>query len=92
LAGHISVADGDDGQKFGRSDPVDAQARARDLLVGKRVNHAVVREETGDLMIDFGDNLALEALNVSSGYEAWQLSKPQGGTLVSAGGGRIVLS
>ncbi|HSE73166.1 MAG TPA: DUF6188 family protein [Dongiaceae bacterium] len=90
--GRISLASSDDEQTFGLSDPVDARARASHLVVGQTVRDVSVRRDTGDLTISFGEGFALEALNVSSGYEAWQLSKPQVGTLVCIGGGKLVFA
>jgi len=91
VEGRISLASSDDEQTFGLSDPVDARARASHL-VGQTVRDVSVRRDTGDLTISFGEGFALEALNVSSGYESWQLSKPQAGTLVCMGGGKLVFA
>lgn len=90
--GRVAVSNLDDGQKYGLCDAVDARARALHLILGKIVRDASVREDTGDLTISFGDDSALEVLTISSGYEAWQLNKPQAGTLVCTGGGKLVFA
>ncbi|WP_162917406.1 DUF6188 family protein [Dongia deserti] len=50
-----------------------------------------VREDTGDLTLSFGDDLLLEALNMSSGYEAWQLIRAEGGTSICMVGGGLAI-
>ena len=90
--GRISLSDSDDAQQFGLPNPVDAKAHASQLVLGKAVHDASVRGDTGDLTIGFGGGLVLEALNTSSGYEAWQINKPQAGTLICTGGGKLVVA
>jgi hypothetical protein len=91
-ADRIALSNSDDGQKFGLSEPKDALVVARCLILGKTVHRVAVREHTGDLTIAFGEGLAPEAFNMSSGYEAWQLSTPEGVTLITTGGGKIELA
>ena len=45
-----------------------------------------MRSDTGDLSVRFSDHATLEVLNISSGYEAWEISLP-GLHVVATGGG-----
>jgi hypothetical protein len=86
----LVLCDEDDGQIFGRSAPVDAQANARLLLVGNIVRNVVVVDETADLRISFENASTLELISNSSGYEAWQavIDDRQGQTsIIGLGGG-----
>lgn len=88
----VALSSPDDGQKFDLPAPVDIEARARQLIVGKTVRDIAAREGQGDLTIRLEDGLILEALNMSTGYEAWQVGKPQEATLISMGGGKLVFA
>jgi hypothetical protein len=85
----ISLASPDNGQSFGRQTAIDAQAEAERLVLGKSIHRAIVRDDTGDLVLDFGDGLLLEALNTSAGFEAWHLNRPEGRTLICGSGGKL---
>ena len=87
----IALSSSDDGQKFGLPEVVDAQSRTSHLILGKNVHHVDVRKESGDLRLNFGDGVLFEALNMSSGYEAWQFSRAEGATLICMGGGKLAL-
>ena len=68
---------------------------ARDLGDGQRLGSPVVaatcREETADIILDFGDGTLLEIISDSSGYEAWSLGHPKHGLYVAQGGGNVCL-
>jgi hypothetical protein len=79
----------DDGQPFGRQTAIDTQAEAERLVLGKSLHRANLRDDTGDLGLDFGGGFLLEALNTSAGFEAWQLNRAQGQTLICGSGGKL---
>lgn len=85
--GRIALTDGDDGHQFGMPAPVDVEIETARRLVGQRVTHAVVASQTADLTISFGDDLRLEVVSNSSGYESWQLNIP--GCVIVANGGLL---
>ena len=87
--GGISLANSDDGQKFGLPAAIDAQVEANRLALGKSIHHALVRGDTGDLTLNFADGFLFEALNTSAGFEAWQLSRTHGETLICGPGGKL---
>ena len=76
-------------QKFGLPEPVDVQAGARQKILGKPIREIFSRDGEGDLTVGFDGALVFQAFNLSTGYEAWKISKPQGATLISKGGGRL---
>lgn len=84
----VLVTSQDHGHQFGLPAPVDAAARARDLLRGP-VTGAAVREDTGDLILEFGGGSRLEIITGSAGYENWQIFAPTGDGGVVSDGGRI---
>jgi hypothetical protein len=79
----------DHGQKFGLPAPVDAVAKCTDLFSKRRVAAVHLRDATADLAIKFTDDLRLEIIPDSSGYESWQLTDPSGTSYVAQGGGQI---
>jgi uncharacterized protein (DUF433 family) len=90
--GHIDVSSADDGQTFGLPEPFDAQARASDLLVGRRVRELSIEPASSDMRVEFENFVALELLNISSGYEAWNAvfsSKSGVVRLIALGGGEL---
>lgn len=87
--GRIGLTSEDHGHKFGLPAHIDAVARGTDILSGRRVTSVQLREYTADLVISFTDDLQLEVIPTSSGYEAWQLSNPSGTIFIAVGGGEI---
>jgi hypothetical protein len=76
----------DHAQRYGLPAPLDAYAEATSLLGGRSVTAVHLREETADLVLEFGRGITLEVLSTSSGYEPWQLTAP-GVWLIGLGGG-----
>lgn len=68
----IMVTDEDDGQIFGLPRPVDAAARANDLLARATVTSVRIDRLTADLCVFFSNGFRLDILNNSCGYEGWQ--------------------
>ena len=85
----IAVSCDDQDQSYGLSEPIDAAAKARDFLNGREVSEVELSEGTADLRIEFGDDVRLEILPFSIGYESWQLSMPTGEILGALGGGNF---
>ena len=89
LTSGIAFTDSDHGQQFGLPAPLDGEQEALRLLSDKHVQSVSTRSVTGDLAIVFEGDTTLELLNLSSGYEGWQLV---GGTvhIIAQGGGELV--
>lgn len=85
----IVLTSEDDGHRFGLPKPVDARAKCAELFSTRRVMTVQLRESTADLLIDLSDNLRLEIIPDSSGYESWRFSDPSGTSFVAQGGGTI---
>jgi len=79
-------------QKFGLPEPVDIQLGAQQKVSGRIVRAIFANDGEGDLTVDLDGDLVLEAFNLSTGYEAWQISKPQKAGLISMGGGKLVFA
>ena len=90
-AGRIRCTSEDDGHQFGLPAPVDARAKAESVLSSRPVVSAMIRPETGDLILEFEGDLVLELLQTSAGYEAWHLVSPSGQHIVATGGGELAL-
>ncbi|MGH7655059.1 MAG: DUF6188 family protein [Gemmatimonadaceae bacterium] len=86
--GSLRLTSTDNGQQFGLPAPVDAHARASDLLVGRRITHVGVDEARGDFTATFDNGSLLEAITDSGGYESWILRGP-GRLIVSVSGGTV---
>ena len=81
----------DHGHQFGLPAPVDAVGRCTGLFSNRCVSAVQLREATADLLIEFTDDLRLEVIPNSSGYESWQLHDPSGATYYAQGGGQICI-
>jgi hypothetical protein len=78
----IKVSNEDDGHVFGRETAVDAAVEVTSLLGGKSVSDILIGPVSSDLTVDFGPTLRLQVINLSSGYEAWNLAGQDGLLLV----------
>jgi hypothetical protein len=85
----IVLTSEDHGHQFGLPAPVDVVARITELLSGLHVAAVRLREATADMLIEFTDNLRLEIIPTSAGYESWLLRDPSGNSFVAQGGGEI---
>ena len=61
------------------------------LLAGAEVHDVELRDGTLDLLIDFDGERSLEIIPISSGYESWQFSAPNGMSVIAQGGGNLVV-
>lgn len=86
----IAVSSEDDGQIFGRKTTVDAAAEAQSLLADKSVSGVLIEPACSDLTIHFGVTLRVDVINLSCGYEAWNLTG-QDGLLLVGRNGEIVI-
>ena len=86
-----AVAGADHGLRFGLKRPVDAAARAMELLRGRPIVALSGDSLSGDLIVDFGDGRLLQVFNGSSGHEGWTLAGESGRLLVGLGGGGIAI-
>jgi hypothetical protein len=85
----LKVTSDDHGHSFGLPEPVDAAARVMSTTAARPVRAASIVVKSGDLLIDFGDEVQLQLLQMSCGYESWHLRI--GETQVTCcGGGRVV--
>jgi hypothetical protein len=71
--------------QYGLPAPIDAEAKARGLLVTP-ITNVRLREATGDVTIDFEGGCLLEVIPQFTGYESWQMSTPSGRSYVAMGG------
>lgn len=85
----VAVASGDHQQLFGLAEPVDAAVQLRSVIGSRPITAAAIGRDTGDLIIAFGDDVRLEALTDSTGYESWVLWGPDGTQIVGGGSGAI---
>lgn len=88
--GRLTLTSGDDGQLYGRAEPVRSVAELSRALHGLRLVAVDVTTGTADLTLDFSD-VELQVLSNSSGYKAWQVHGPARTVAVGQGGGNIVV-
>ena len=84
----IEVTSEDHLQKFGLPGPLDAAEQVRGMIGDGPIVDARVNPRTGDLSLVFTDQVELEFLQTSSGYEAWRATVP-GDELICGGAGRV---
>lgn len=88
--GRIKVTSDDHNQQFGLPHPLDAREKALQIISSFEVVSAHVHTETADLTITFANAAQLQILQLSSGYEAWQVNDRAGNSTIAQGGGRLV--
>lgn len=89
-ATRIAFASSDDGHRFGLPAPLDGEKIAVSVLGSRTIQRVSIRPDTGDLSIFFSDDAVLEVLNMSSGYEGWQIGLP-GLCVIATGGGELAI-
>lgn len=89
-SGALALTSRDEGQLFGRNEPVRAIPELCSRLLGQTLTAVHVAQETADLTLHFGEQ-ALQVLSDSSGYEAWQVEGPGGTVAVGQGGGNVAV-
>lgn len=68
----LRLTSNDDGHQYGLPSPVDAEDWAKELLDGAVVQSVESDSSTADLTIRLSNDLSIELLTDSSGYESWQ--------------------
>ena len=89
LTSSIVLTSEDHQQKFGLPTPLDAVARASELLVGDSISEFAFRADSLDLLFTFSRGQRLEILPTSAGYEAWHIVSPRRQHFIAVGGGRL---
>ena len=89
-SGTLTLTSRDDGQLFGRNEPVHAISVLSSKLVGHTITAVQIAQGTADLTLQF-DGQTLQAVADSSGYEAWQIEGPAGTLAVGQGGGNVAV-
>ena len=87
-----SYGDEDHAQWFGLPAPLDGLEETNRLLLNRTAQKMEIRAETSDLILTFSGHRVLELLNLSCGYEAWQLIDESDSWIVAQGGGKLVVS
>ncbi len=83
----IVVTSEDHEHPFGLPVPVDAVERVLAVVSRKTVVAAYITRTTSDLIVDFGENVHLQCLQMSCGYESWRLAVHGSETICTGGGG-----
>lgn len=89
-SGALALTSRDEGQLFGRDQPVRAISELSSKLLGQTLTALQVAQGTADLTLCFGEQ-ALQVVSDSSGYEAWQVEGPAGTVAVGQGGGNVAV-
>jgi hypothetical protein len=89
--GGVSLASGDHGQQYGLPAPIDACARAMELLGRRKIERVTIDPASADLRIEFAGGVEMRTFNDSSGYEAWNITGPDGKRYIAQGGGSVVM-
>ena len=89
-SGTLALTSRDEGQLFGRKEPVHAISELSNKLLGHTLTAVQVSRETADLTLNFGGQ-SLQVVSDSSGYEAWQVAGPIGIVAVGQGGGNVAV-
>jgi len=89
VRGRVAVSSDDHGHPLGLKAPTDSAERAHALLAAHRIERAMVRGETGDLILKFEHDVTLEILVTSAGYESWAVFFPDGEEVIATGGGEL---
>jgi hypothetical protein len=90
-SGTLTLTSQDEGQLFGRNEPVHVIPELSSKLLGQALTAVQVAQGTADLTLQFGGQ-SLQVVSDSSGYEAWQVEGPTGTVAVGQGGGNVAVS
>src|SRR5688500_4611040 len=71
--GRVQYVSSDQGARFGLGHPLDLMGPRQDALGGRRVVGIDIDDQTGDLVLDFGDGVRIQVLISSGGYESYML-------------------
>ena len=87
--GRVAISSEDHLQQYGLQAPLDAAIVATEMLSSRAVARVEVRYGTSDLFIEFTDEVLLEIVPFSSGYESWGVTSPSGFKVIAQGGGQL---
>jgi hypothetical protein len=84
----IEATSSDDGQLFGLKAPLDASERVLTATQGKKILEIRLAPRTSDLSLVFEEDVRVDFLNLSCGYESWRAGH---GTeeVICMGGGQL---
>jgi hypothetical protein len=85
--GKLIVTDREDGHTYGEPIAIDAEARARKLLLKRRTLGALIDPETADLKISLEGGVRLEILTIAPRTAAWEFD--DGKNVIVARGGQL---
>jgi hypothetical protein len=77
-------------QLFGLTQPVDAGKGLIEMIQNKKIISYKIKKLTSDLVIEFEDEIRVEFLVLSGGYESWRTDY-ESEQVVCAGGGRLAV-
>jgi hypothetical protein len=89
-SGTLVLTSRDEGQVFGRNEPVHVIPELSSKLLRRALTAVQIAPGTADLTLKFGGH-SLQAVADSSGYEAWQIEGPAGTVAVGQGGGNVAV-
>ncbi|MGI8965775.1 MAG: hypothetical protein ACR2H1_06760 [Limisphaerales bacterium] len=84
----LAVASGDHGQLFGLKEPVDAAKCVMSAIEGKTIIDYSCSDVCSDLILCFENEIQLQFLTTSGGYESWRAIDNNVGVFC-CGGGRL---
>jgi hypothetical protein len=84
----IVVTSEDDGHLFGLAVPLNAAETLTKTVAQRRVGRFELREGTNDLVLHFTNNVVIEFLNLSCGYDGWRTRHGKH-EVFCLGGGRL---
>ena len=87
----IALTASDDQQVFGLGAPFNVEVQSNGLFEGKTVASLSVDRITADIRVAFDDDLRLDVLHDSSGYEGWQ-GGSRSLSIVALGGGGLQIT
>lgn len=76
--GQLALASSDHGQAYGLPAPLDAAAKAQELVANRKIESVEVGSTPGDVAFNLEGRISLEILVDSSGFEAWEMNLPDG--------------
>lgn len=83
----LFISSGDDQERFGQPEIVDAGDELTEELQGAAITAAHYIVGTGDLIMEFPAGRILQFLQLSSGYESWRLHLRDAEFICLGGGG-----
>lgn len=86
----VTLISKDHGQQFGLPKPVDLITDLKSHLENKALKEIQIEKNTGDLILNFEENVKLVAYISSMGYESYEVNT-DGKRFIAQGGGSIAI-